>query len=127
MASPFLTRSTSAGSKRRWPPTVHAALVTGGVYEFVGVFKLNSVSAAIRTSITLQVNIGGTTHEIRALSGLSATVPLPAGSYSMVFRTEPWTAPASAVLNCQPRVQVVLLSATTGTVESSQFAVRRVA
>lgn len=117
----------SAGNFTLTGPTVHAALVTGGVYEFVGVFTLNSVSAAIRTSITLQVNIGGTTHEIRALSSLSATVPLPAGSYSMVFRTEPWTAPASAVLNCQPRVQVVLVSATTGTVECFQFAVRRVA
>ena len=116
----------AAGNFTLTGPTVHASMVVGGVYEFVGIMKLNTVSAAIRTSLTLQVNIGGTTLEIRALSGLSATTPLPGGSYSMVFRSEPWTASAT-VLNCQPRAQIVLVSATTGTVEFYQWAIRRIA
>ena len=126
-ASQIVDVSGSSGSYTMAGPSLTSSFTAGDVIRFVGKVSC-TMSAAYRMTMGLALTNGSVNSEIRALSSPTATLPMPAGTYSFTFQSEPFTIPAGVTYTkFRPEPVVVLTAATTGALEFSQFGVRKIA
>lgn len=96
--------------------SIHASLVAGGRYEFVGKLTLAGFTSPVRATLAMLMTLPAGGGEIRAVSTRNATSALPTGSVPMTFRSEPWTMPAGTTASvCTPSLTLVQTGATAGT------------
>ena len=127
-ATQVLTLSGASGSFTFIGPSVHASVVGGATYEFVGKVALANFAAGIRITLGMTMTVNGAVGEVRALSTVNSTQPMPTGALNITFRSEAITVPVgSSVTNMRPSVVVVTTAVPGGTetVTLESFAINR--